>query len=464
MTTVTRTLRAEVSDAAALARIGRATAFLRADLWRRLGALGTVGKSAADVRRQITAAGWYAGLDVDGTIRAETTKDVIHDILTYKAAAAARVRQSIARRGADVAERKRLDALLRQDRWLDDRYLHRQMRKRFRHGVSRAGNQFIVRSDKHHEAVVDGRLVVTVRIASLYGQALRLTTTSDGTHVDLRGKNLRIILRDDGQVDMHYATTKPAGRPCGTQELGVDKGYTEAFTTSDGAQHGAGFGTVLGAYSEQVSRTGQARNRLHALEKAHRDAGRVAKADRIRAHNLGRVKMDGRRTRTQQRLRTLAYQSAHQVVDKAALVVSEDLTSPIRGKVQWRRFNRRMSAWAKGVLAQALDEVCAQRGATHVVVNAAYTSQMDSVTGRLEGRRVGDKFYRANGDVMQADANAARNVLGRLHDREIGRWTPYTQVKRILLARSSGATERQEAPVGRLTPRQRSAEKSKGQM
>ncbi|EQD25961.1 hypothetical protein B2A_15857, partial [mine drainage metagenome] len=39
------------------------------------------------------------------------------------------------------------------------------------------------------------------------------------------------------------------------------------------------------------------------------------------------------------------------------------------------------SAWAKGVLAEALDSVCTQRQADHRLVNAAYTSQMDSVTG-----------------------------------------------------------------------------------
>ena len=221
---------------------------------------------------------------------------------------------------------------------------------------------------------------------------------------------------------------------------------------------------MLSAYSDQVSKTGKARNRLHALEKAHRKAGRIAKAERIRKCNLGRVKLQARRDRTKQRLRTIAYQSAHTIVDKAAMVGSEDLTSPIKGKSQWRHYNRRMSAWAKGVLAQALDEVCTQRGATHVVVNAAYTSQMDSFSGLLEGKREGDKFYRANGDVLQADTNAARNVRNRMHDREITRYMPHLQVKQILLARSSGATERQVASVGRRKPRQRSADKSNAQL
>ncbi|HUW98648.1 MAG TPA: hypothetical protein VMV40_07375 [Acidiferrobacter sp.] len=52
---------------------------VRADIWRRYGALGTVGKSANDVRKDISAARLYADLRVDGTIRNETTKDIVND-------------------------------------------------------------------------------------------------------------------------------------------------------------------------------------------------------------------------------------------------------------------------------------------------------------------------------------------------------------------------------------------------
>ena len=185
-----------------------------------------------------------------------------------------------------------------------------------------------------------------------------------------------------------------------------------------------------------MAATGKHRNKLHALEKKHREVGRIAKANRIRQHNLGRKKIDARKETTQKHLRTIAYQAAHSIVDKAAIVASEDLTAVIASKHQWKRFNRRMSAWAKGVLAEALDSVCEQRSAKHVLVNGAYTSQMDSTNGLLEGRREGDKFYRANGDVLQADHNAALNVLRRYEDTEITRFTPFLEVRRILLARS----------------------------
>ena len=392
---VTRTLFADVPDA--LTGICKAIGFVRADIWRRYGALGTVGKSAGDIRADITQAACYRDLPVDGTIRNESTKDIINDVLLYKAAAMLKVRQSIAARTSDPVERRRLYTLLRDDQWLTDNFLHRQVRKHFKHGKSHVANQFIVRSDKHTSTVIDGKLVVTVHIAKKYGGNVTLKTTSCGKNVDLTGCNLRMVVKGK-RTEIHYATDKGDGREPGDQVIGVDKGYTEALVDSDGTAHGGRFGAVMTAYSDKACATGRRRNRLHALEKKHRKAGNTAKAGRIRAHNLGGKKVAAQRQRAQKQLRTIAFQSAHSVVDKASVVVSEDLASPIANKRTWKKFNRRMSSWAKGVLAEALESVCTQRKARHHLVNGAYTSQMDSTTGLLEGKRVGDKFYRANGD------------------------------------------------------------------
>lgn len=430
---VTRTLLADVPPQ--FAEICKAAGYIRADIWRRYGAMGTVGISASALRSEIVEKKIYDGLHIDGTIRAETTKDIVNDILTYKAAAKLKVRQAIAQRTSDESERKRLYTLLKRDEWPSVPFLHRQMRKHFRHGKSGVANQFIVRSDRYSTEVIDNKLVITIKIAKKYGDNIVLTTTTSGKNVDLSGSNLRIVVKD-GFTAIHYVTEKGDGRECGAQVLGIDKGYTEAFTDSDGDHHGAAFGKVMTEYSDKAAATGARRNKLHALEKKHREAGRIAKADRIRKNNLGWTKINARKETTQKRLRTIAYQAAHSVVDKAAVVASEDLTAAITSKHQWKRFNRRMSAWAKGVLAEALDSACKQRNAKHTLVNGAYTSQMDSTNGLLEGKRAGDKFYRANGDVLQADHNAARNVLARLDDREISRFTPYKEVRRILLARS----------------------------
>ena len=457
---VTRILQADVP--AELADICKATGFVRADIWRRYGALKTIGKNANAIRTEITASALYDKLSVDGTIRAETTKDIVNDLLTYKAAAIRKVRQAIAKRTTDAAERKRLYTRLRNDDWLSEPFLHRQMRKHFRHGKSHTANQFVVRSDKHSSAFVDGKLIITLRLAKKWGGDLRLTTTSSGQGVTLAKSNLRIIVKASF-TEIHYATEKAAGREAGEQILGIDKGYTEAFTDSDGDHHGQNFGRVMTEYSDKVAATGKHRNRLHALEKKHREAGRIAKADRIKKNNLGCKKIDVRKGTTQKRLRTIAYQAAHAIVDKARIVASEDLTAVIASKHQWKRFNRRMSAWAKGVLAEALDSVCEQRDARHILVNGAYTSQMDSTNGLLEGKREGDKFYRANGDVLQADYNAALNVLARLDDREISRFTPYKEVRRILLSRSPAQLSVKRVELGTKV-RQPTADKSYAQI
>lgn len=248
---VTRTLHADIPSA--LAGVCKAMGFVRADIWRRYGAMGTVGKNANAIRKEISAAFLYDGLFVDGTIRAETTKDIINDVLLYKAAALVKVRQAVAARTNDAVERKRLFTALKSDKWLTDNFLHRQMRKHFRHGKSRVANQFIVRSDKHSSAVVDGYLVITLKVAQKYGGHITLVTTSSGKNVNLTGSNLRVVVKA-GFTEIHYATDKAESRVCGARIVGLDKGYTEAFTDSDGMAHGLKFGAVLSRYSDATSR------------------------------------------------------------------------------------------------------------------------------------------------------------------------------------------------------------------
>ena len=151
---------------------------------------------------------------------------------------------------------------------------------------------------------------------------------------------------------------------------------------------------------------------------------------------MGRKKLDKQAVKHQSVVSTIVHTAVNAVVDKASVIVAEDLSSPISGKKFSKNVSRRLSSWTKGVIAQAIKNVSHRRGSTVIHVNAAYTSQMDSRNGTLSGKRSGDKFYCEDGVVLQADVNAARNVLARLQDTEIGLWTPYQQVKSILLKRT----------------------------
>jgi len=98
--------------------------------------------------------------------------------------------------------------------------------------------------------------------------------------------------------------------------------------------------------------------------------------------------------------------------------------------------SRRLSAWVKGILAQAINSVSLRRCSTVVLVNAAYTSQMDSRNGFLLGTRSGDKFHCFDGAVLDADQNAAQNILARIHDPEIKLYMPFRHVKEVLAKRT----------------------------
>ncbi|MCP4700006.1 MAG: transposase, partial [Gammaproteobacteria bacterium] len=246
---------------------------------------------------------------------------------------------------------------------------------------------------------------------------------------------LRLILRD-GAVEVHYAIDVEQKTDCGDKVIGVDKGFTEVLTDSDGVHHGEGLGKMLSGESDYLKTKYQRRSRLRAIaeKKAH-------KRKNIERFNLGGKKRDRRSQKHKSNVRDIVFKAVHAVADKAAVIAAEDLTSPMAGKKFNKNVNRRLASWTKGTIAEALDNVSRRRGSSCVLVNAAYTSQIDSRSGCLSGRRKGDLFYCEDGEVLQADENAARNILARLHDPGIDRRTPYKKVKSILLER----TERQSA-------------------
>ena len=269
----------------------------------------------------------------------------------------------------------------------------------------------------------------------------RIAIPLKGEH--LPSGTLRILLRDNGQVEVHYAVDETqvcSMRPCGEATVGVDKGYTEAYTDSDGDRHGEGLGDLLSAESDQRKVKGQRRNHLRDTEQKHRAKGNHRKADTIRKNNLGNQKWDRRRTRHHRQVRDHLCQAAHTVVDKAGTIACEDLSASMKSaKYRHRDTNRRLNGWVKGVMADTFTSISRRRGSALAWVNPAYTSQVDSRTGLLQGTRQWDRFYCLDGAVLDADVNAACNILARLYDEEITLYTPYREVKALLAERTRTA-------------------------
>ena len=400
---------------------------VRSEVWCKYGAVSGLNVSDRTIRDA-----WMKEdrtFSVSANAWKETLRDCIGDIKAYREAAKEKVKQAIRKRASCDNERKRLYTLLKKDAWMEDNFLHRQMRNHFRHGVNHTHNQIIVRADMCKTFELNGQC--WLKVPSLVPRQtikIPLNTTMEFAPQC----TLRIILRN-GNVEVHSTYDAIETKDCGKATIGVDKGYSEAFVDSDGDAYGQGLGKLISSESDYLNRKYKNRNKLRAIAKT-----KLHKRQAIEQNNLGRKKLDKRQDTQKSKLKTLIYTATHRLVDKAGLIVAEDLTSPIQSKRSYgKKTNRRLNTWVKGMLADALTIVSHCRGSVVHLVNAAYTSQIDSLLhGLLIGTRKGDQFHRFNGEVVQADWNAARNVLARLNDPEISRYTPSREVKRVLQERT----------------------------
>ncbi|MYA04319.1 MAG: transposase, partial [Caldilineaceae bacterium SB0664_bin_22] len=369
---------------------------VRADAWQRCSGVATVLQSPYEIRDAWMAEG-YDWHGLSARLGKATLADALGDIDAAREAAKVPVKKAIRHRTrGNSAERERLYSLLKRNRWTEDPFLHRQMRKQWRGGRSHVTNQIVADSDSYTTKVWHGRAWIHLQGLE---RGQRIAIPLKGEH--LPTGTLRILLRDNGQVEVHYAVDEIrvcSTGPCGEATVGVDKGYTEAYTDSDGERHGEGLGDLLSAESDHRKVKGTRRNHLRDTEQKHRAKGNHRKADTIRKNNLGNQKRNRRRTRHRKQVRDHLCQAAHTVVDKAGTIACEDLSAHMKSApYRHRDTNRRLSGWVKGVMADTLTSISRRRGSAPALVNPAYTSQVDSRTGLLQGTRRRDRFYCLDG-------------------------------------------------------------------
>jgi len=417
---------------------------IRKEVWHRFGSINGVGSNHRKIRTE-----WVSSRDflpLPAKAWKETLRDVLDDISLYESSAKNKVRKDIWQHTNDEAEQKRLFGLLKYNGWVNDSYLLRKMRKYKKHGKTNVCNQIVLEYGVYGQFTgKNGNTWLKVP-SFTRGKPVCVPLNSN---IKLKG-SLRLILQE-GVVYVHYSIDQKRFEDCGNQVIGVDKGYSEAFADSEGNFYGEDFGKVLTEDTEKRNKRGKARNKLYQIAKK-----KPHKAKHILKFNLGTKKLERNNKKQQELIRNTAFQSAHAIVDIAKEVRAEDLSGPIVNITKWKKFNRTMSGWAKGSLAEALESVTKARGSCLRLVNCAYTSQIDSNTGLLEGKRVGDKFYHVNGDVSHADTNAAVNIKHRGDDTEITLYTPYKEVKKILLNRlaANGGVSKSSKPCDRpsMTP------------
>ncbi len=412
-------------------RLGR----VRSLAWQLFGSIKAAPCAGRDLRNLWMRDGTGQTFDVPVNAWKETLRDALDDIAASRESAKVTVRRAVAQRPA--RDQKRCYRLLKANRWTEDRWLSRQMRQRWRRGKNRTHNQIIIRADKVDTFALCEGGNVWLKVPGL--QPRRPVVIPLNTTVAPRG-TLRLILRG-GRVEVHYQidadTMATSQRAPGHRGVGVDKGYTEVLTDSDGDHHGERLGLLLTTESDRIMERNRRRARLRSIANTAAGTGRHPKAARIRANNLGTMKRDRRAARHKAQVRTEVFTAVHRVVDKAEIVVAEDLTKAFSGHRSFgKKVNRRLAAWTKGVTAEALANVSERRGSALVLVNAAYTSQVCPRCAGL-GRRAGDRLHCTPcGVVWQADHAAAINVLRRHGDPDITLHTPHRRVKEIVQERA----------------------------
>ncbi len=319
--------------------------------------------------------------------------------------------------------------------FLDTPLLHRLVRKEFHRGHSWVKNQIVYQQGGY-----------SCKRLYRYTYQLELAGLR-------RGKRNRILVRSNrkikGQIRLIYNSLLTRfeihflvdhGKVKVSPErraIGIDKGYTEAFYDSDGQVHGKGLGRVITKKSDRICAKNRNRGKLWAI---HRKLEKTdpAKSARILEDNLTRKTENRRYRKDQEEILSIIGQASKSLFRGESLrIFAEDLTQPIKNKRQSKIASRRLNSWVKGVMRDSLQKWANWTGSVVTEVQPSYTSQVDSVSGTLLGKRSGDSFTRFNGVVLQADHNAAKNILDRGTDQDISRFMSKTEVQAVLLRRTT---------------------------
>ena len=319
---------------------------VRSEAWRRYGALAGPGFGDRKIRDAWMAEGRTFGVLANAW--KETLRDSISDIKACREAAKEKVKQATRNRTSCDKERKRLYSLLGRNKWTDDSFLHRQMRRHFRHGVNHTHNQIIIRADMCKTFELDNQCWLKVPgIMPRQTIKIPLNTSKEFSPEG----TLRIILKHNN-VEVHSRYEVEQTHDCGANQVGIDKGYSEVFVDSDGDSYGDGLGNLVFEESDYLNQKYKRRNKLRSIAKK-----KPHKRHNIQKNNLGRKKLDKRQDNQKSKLKTLIYTATHKLVDKSSLIVCEDLTSPILSRRNYgKNTNRRLNTWTKGIIADALEK------------------------------------------------------------------------------------------------------------
>lgn len=419
------------------------TGRLRTDIWNKYGSLQCWEESHQQLYKEFQKTNPPSLYQLDQKQWQKTFERVIDDIHAVQSAAKVVVirkicchfqpeKDNLGNEIKDSSFRHELINSLNTTEWLNYPLLHRWMRSAYHRGHSYVNNQICVGISNGAKLSRISRNVVSITIngdkigkrkyekLTLYFKVGRVTPAG----------LFQIIFDDEtGEVRLHFPQIVKRQKATGSRKRGLDKGFTEAFTDSKNKTYGDGIGKVMTNSVKKRHTRGKGRNKLYQI-------GMKKNKSHIFKCNLTKKQHNRRENRKKQTLNTMIRAGVNDFYDTYNHAITEDLSFTIKNKRQAKSVNRRLSEWCKGTLQKALEEISYRRSSSVTVVNAAYTSQVDSRHGVLLGTRDGDQFFTFDGEVLQADGNAARNIEARLDDTHISRYMKSVDVRKVLIKRT----------------------------
>lgn len=410
------------------------------ELARRLGVLrtefrhrfGGIPKKLNDrkIRDEYLASG--REFNVPARIWKETLRDTLDDLNAYNEAGFKKVIKNLYSKFGKQ-EAVSLSKTIRNGEYLNDRYVHRLIRKSIKRSYNKCRNQIVLDNCTYTVFIKDDkafikicsldkgkRIVIPLKTNRIPSGTIRLV-------VDHKSRTLRVI--NSVKVYHDEQSTKELGI------VGIDKGYSEVLTDNLGNRYGKTFGIKLSELSEYVTNKYRGRNRMSALYNLSIERGNFKKAKNILKNNLGTKKVSKRKNVLKTEIKREINLASKDICSKAEEITLEDLSYSFSYD-KGAKTNRRLSQWTRGLIDEALNKYAKRYGVPLFYVNAAYTSQTDCVDYSLSGVRRGDEFYRESGEILDADVNAANNILTRRYDNEITLYHSPKKVKEILSRRS----------------------------
>ena len=312
------------------------------------------------------------------------------------------------------------------------KYLKRQLRKHLGEKPSQRNRRSIALDNFMYNYFIDRKGQLWLGVMGLNrGKRIRLILTSDRQF----SGNVRIVLRGK-RIEVHGTEEVEVKEPNKDGAvIAIDKGFTDLITTSGDKRYGKEFNLLLRAESDRLSQKNARRNKLRALTKKYREKNKFKKAAHIEEHNLGRKKYNQKRIKNRNRIANFINLSLNRFLRESGVssLIVEALKFSNWNKKLSKKVKRYLSSWLKGYLQERIEYKCQENSVLLSEVNAAYTSQECNLCKSLNTIRRGDRLHCNNcGRDVDANYNAALNILSRYKDPDISLYTPYKKVKYIL--------------------------------